>query len=88
MTNIFRGVKFNLGSTRFNFKAFIISSFVCIMFYFLKDFDNANYADKSTPYNAKINVEFVVNNLEHSSVIFFNDLTTITWKQILVEVIS
>ena len=32
------------------------------MFYFLQDFDTANYADDSTPYNADKNIEFVVNN--------------------------
>ena len=41
------------------------------MFYFLEDFDIANYADDSTPYNADKNVESVVNNLEHSSSILF-----------------
>ena len=46
------------------------------MFYFLEDYDIANYADDSTPYNADKNVESVVNNLEHSlSILFkwFND---------------
>ena len=41
------------------------------MFYFLEDFDIANYADDSAPYDADKNVEFVVNNLEHSSLILF-----------------
>ena len=41
------------------------------MFYFLEDFDIANYADDSTPYNADKNIEFVVNNLEQSSSILF-----------------
>ena len=41
------------------------------MFYFLEDYDIANYADDSTPYNADKNVESVVNNLEHSSSILF-----------------
>ena len=41
------------------------------MFYFLEDFDIANYADDSTPYTADKNGEFVVNNLEHSSSILF-----------------
>ena len=42
--------------------------FICDMFYFLEDFDTVNCA---TPYNADKNVEFVVNNLEHSSSILF-----------------
>ena len=41
------------------------------MFYFLEDYDIANYADDSTPYNDDKNVESVVNNLEHSSSILF-----------------
>ena len=45
--------------------------FICDMFYFLKYFDIANYADDSTPYTADKNIEFVVNNLEHSSSILF-----------------
>ena len=40
-------------------------------FYFLEDFDIANYGDDSTPYNADKNLEFVVNNLEQSSSILF-----------------
>ena len=49
----------------------LFNIFICDMFYFLEDFDIANYADDSTPYNADKNVEFVVNNLEHSSSILF-----------------
>ena len=41
------------------------------MFYFLEDYDIANYADDSIPYNADKNVESVVNNLEHSSSVLF-----------------
>ena len=41
------------------------------MFYFLEDFDIANYTDGSTPCNADKNIEFVVNNLEQSSSILF-----------------
>ena len=44
---------------------------ICDMLYFLEDFDIANYADDSTPYTADKNIEFVVNNLEHSSSILF-----------------
>ena len=43
----------------------LFNIFICDMFYFLED-----YADDSTPY-----IEFVVNNLEHSSSIL-NGLTT------------
>ena len=41
------------------------------MLYFLEDFDIAKYADDSTPYNADKNVEFVANNVKHSSSILF-----------------
>ena len=41
------------------------------MLYFLEDFDIANYADDSTPYNADKNAEFVANNVKHSSSILF-----------------
>ena len=45
------------------------------MFYFLEDFDIANYVDNSAPYDADKNVEFVVNNLEHSLSILFKWLS-------------
>ena len=37
------------------------------MFYFLQDFDIANYADNSTPCCACKSAEFVANNLEQLS---------------------
>ena len=40
------------------------------MFYFLEDFDIANYADDSVPYCAGRSTEFVVNNLQLLSTIF------------------
>ena len=49
----------------------LFNIFICDMFYFLEDYDIANYADDSTPHNADKNVESVVNNLEHSSSILF-----------------
>ena len=49
----------------------LFNVFICDMIYFLEDFDIANYADNSTPYNAGENIEFVVNNLEQSSLILF-----------------
>ena len=41
------------------------------MFYFLEDFDIANFADDSNPHNVDKNIEFVINNLEQSSSILF-----------------
>ena len=52
----------------------LFNIFICDMFYFLEDFDIANSADNSTPYNADKNNEFVVNDLEHSSSILFKRL--------------
>ena len=49
----------------------LFNVFVCNMFYFLKDFDMANYTDDSTPYNADKNIEFVVNNLKQLLSILF-----------------
>ena len=49
----------------------LFNIFICDMFYFLEDFDVANYADDSTPYCAGKSAEFVVNNLEHFSTILF-----------------
>ena len=49
----------------------LFNIFICDIFYFLEDFDIANYADNSTPYCAPKSAEFVVNNLEQSSRILF-----------------
>ena len=49
----------------------LFTVFICNMFYFLEDFDIANYADDSTSYNADKIIEFVVNNLEYLSSILF-----------------
>ena len=49
----------------------LFNIFICDMFYFLEDFDIANYADDSTPYCAGKSAEFVANNLEQSSAILF-----------------
>ena len=49
----------------------LFNVFIRVMFYFLKDFYNANYADDSTPYNEEKNIEIVVNNLEQLSSILF-----------------
>ena len=49
----------------------LFSIFICDMFYFLKDFDIANYADDSTPYCTGKSAEIVVINLEQSSTVLF-----------------
>ena len=41
----------------------LFTIFICDMFYFLEDFDIANYADDFAPYNTDKNAESVVNNL-------------------------
>ena len=38
--------------------------FIRNMFYFLEDFDIANYVDNSAPYCADKNAKFIVSNLE------------------------
>ena len=53
----------------------LFNIFICDMFYFLEDFEIANYADHSTPFSAKINHELVVEELEVSSSVLF------TWLQ-------
>ena len=50
------------------------------MFYFLENFDIANYADDSTPYCSGKSAEFVVNNLEQSSAILFEWLNNNNMK--------
>ena len=67
-------------STMVNFRTFLFNIFICDMFYFLEDFDIANYADDSTPYCAGKSAEFVVNNLEQSSTILFEWLNGNTGK--------
>ena len=41
------------------------------MFYFLEDYEIANYADDTTPYSAQRNYQFVIEELEKSSEILF-----------------
>ena len=53
----------------------LFNIFICDMFYFLEDFDIANYANDSTPYCAGKSAEFVVNNLKQSSSILFEWLS-------------
>ena len=54
----------------------LFNIFIYNMFYFLEDFDIANYPDDSTPYDADENVESVVNNLDIRHQFFLNSLTT------------
>ena len=49
----------------------LFNIFICDMFYFLEDYDIANYADDTTPFSAKDNHELVVKDLEKSSSILF-----------------
>ena len=49
----------------------LFNIFICDMFYFLEDFDIANYADDTTTYCAGKSTEYVFNNLEQSSTILF-----------------
>ena len=49
----------------------LFNIYICDMFYFLENFDIANYADDSTPYSARQNHDLVVEDLQVSSTIFF-----------------
>ena len=49
----------------------LLNIFICDMFYFLGNFDIANYADDSTPFSAKNNHKSVLDELELSSSILF-----------------
>ena len=57
------------------FRPLLFNIFICDMFYFLEDFDNANSVDGSTPSCAGESAKFVVNNLEQLSTILFEWLT-------------
>ena len=48
----------------------LFNIFICDMFYFLEDYEIANYADDTTPYSAQRNHQFVIKELEKSSILF------------------
>ena len=50
----------------------LFNIFICDMFYFLGDFEIANYANDSTPFSAKKDHNLVVEELQNSSSILFN----------------
>ena len=54
----------------------LFNIFICDMFYFLDNYELANYVDDSTPYSAKRNNKLVVEELEISSSILFKWLQT------------
>ena len=54
----------------------LFNIFICDMFYFLENYELANYADDSTPYSAKRNHKLVIEELETSSSILFKWLQT------------
>ena len=49
----------------------LFNIFICDMFYFMEDFEIANYADDLTPFSAKLNHKSVVEELEISSSVLF-----------------
>ena len=49
----------------------LFNVFICDMFYFMEDYEIANYADDSTPFSAKPDHKSVVQELEVSSSILF-----------------
>ena len=50
----------------------LFNIFICDMFYFLDDYEIANYADDSTPFSAQCSHQAVIEDLEKSSAILFN----------------
>ena len=52
----------------------LFNIFICDMFYFMEDFEIANYADNLSPFSAKLNHESVVEELEISSSVLFTSL--------------
>ena len=49
----------------------LFNIFICDMFYFLENYEIANYADDSTPFTAQRNHNLVIQELEKSSSILF-----------------
>ena len=84
MTGIDRGARYWLKFHKGNFRTFFVQ-YLCDMFYFLENFDIANYEDDTTPYCGGKSIEFVANNLEQSSTILLewlnnNDMKVHTCK--------
>ena len=50
----------------------LFNVFICDIFYFMEDFEMANYADDSTLFSAKLNHKSVVEELEISSAVLFS----------------
>ena len=49
----------------------LFNIFICYMFYFMEDFEIANYGDDLTPFSAKLNHKSVVDKLAISSSVLF-----------------
>ena len=49
----------------------LFNIYICDMFYFLENYDIANYADDTTPFSVKQNHDLVVEDLQNSSAILF-----------------
>ena len=58
-------------SARLNIGTFAFNIFICDMFYFLSNYEIANYAGYTTLYSALRNHQFVIEELEKSSAILF-----------------
>ena len=50
----------------------LFNIFICDMFYFMEDYEIANYADDSTPFSDQCSHQAVIEDLEKSSAILFN----------------
>ena len=72
MMHIVHGVKYYLEYHKGSILGpLLFNIFMCDMFYFLEDFEIANYADDSTPYSGDENCASVIKNIEQSSSILF-----------------
>ena len=58
------------------------------MFYFMADFEIANYADESAHFSTKLDGKAVAEELHISSSILFTSLRKIIWRKIKTIVIS
>ena len=69
MTRTALGEKFCIDTTKLILGPFLFNIFIRDMFYFLEDYEIANYTDDTTPYSAQRNHPFVIGELEKSSAI-------------------
>ena len=67
----------------------LFSIFICDIFYSIVNFENASYADDSTPFSAKQDGRSVVDQLEVSSLILFTrqESSSVIWHKKTLQLI-